>query len=116
MYSYGEYAMLRARQISFLDNQQLVGTARYGIPVTPCEVAKRFDARPERSFDALGYYDFFAVESESAMFGFRMHLDQEKQFSLVSFVAIRDGVNPVAAISEISGVRPEDVSTFDENW
>jgi hypothetical protein len=108
--------MLKAKQVSFLDHPELVGTARYGVPVSPEELASRFHTVPERSFDDLGFYEFFGIDADAGLFGFRMHTRPEDRVSYVSFVPNDKEVDAVEAISHLCRVPREKILSFEESW
>jgi hypothetical protein len=103
------------RQVSFLDHPELIGTARYGITVSMADMALRLGCVTERSFDDLGLYEFFAVETDSGLFGFRMHVHRLDRGSLVSFRAKGD-VDAIRAISDLCGIDASAVLSFEEPW
>lgn len=107
--------MLEPRQVSFLDYPELVGTARFGVDISPAVIAERFRAVPERSFDDLGYFDFFGVRTDEAIFGFRMHIRSESKGSFVSVVSDRS-IDPIASIARLCEIDRSAVRVFQESW
>lgn len=108
--------MHKVTQLSFLDHPELIGTARYGASVSPLEMASRFHTLPERSFDDLGFYDFFGVDSDLGLFGFRMHTRPDACVSYVTFIAKGQEIDAIDAISHFCDLPREKIYEFKENW
>ena len=107
--------MLIAKQISFLDHRELVGSARFGIALPPSEVARRLNAVLEISFDDLGVYEFVGISVDGSLLGFRKHRDAPRPYSYVSCVAGKD-VDAKELIATVCSIAPSDVTEFDEAW
>lgn len=103
------------KQVSFLDYPDLIGTARFGVRLTPSELAERFSLLVERSFDDLGSFDFVGVSTPDAVFGFRHHPATERPYSYVSCKPF-GGHDARTLISELCEVSPAQIDEFDENW
>ena len=116
MYDYEQHAMPQVKQVSFLDHPELIGTARYGVPVSPAEMADRFHTIPERSFDDLGFYDFFGVDTDVGLFALRMHTRTEPRMSYVSYVPKDKEVDAIEVISRFCDVPREKILMFEEMW
>lgn len=103
-------------QISLLDHPELIGTAHYGVRISPADLAARDGLTPERSFDDLGYYDFLGVQTEEGLVGFRMHTGSQTKYSYVSLQGLRPNTDPKRLIGRICEIPPSEVSEFDEGW
>ena len=105
----------KIEQVSFLDHSQLIGTARYGAPVSAAHIAKLYRTIPERSYDELDYYDFLGLRVDGVLLGFRTRFRSSPGFSVISVLpdAFPGGVG---LISEVCRVDRLEVETFDETW
>lgn len=112
-----KYAMLK--QISFIDYPKLIGTARYGVMISPTELARRhrndIGGVPESSFDDLGVYEFFGVLTPHGMLGFRRHTARPEAYSFVSCL-LADAADPKQVIAEFCGIPVAEIIAFDSEW
>lgn len=103
------------KQVSFLDYPQLVGTARFGVTLTPTEIAARANAVLETSFDDLGVYEFLGLETAGAIVGFRRHINATRNYSYAACIQSGNR-DPKTVIGELCGIGPSEVIEFAENW
>jgi hypothetical protein len=103
------------RQVSFLDYPQLVGTAKFGVALTPGEIAERTNTVLEMSFDDLGVYEFLALQGAHGVVGFRRHKNSSRKYSYASCI-LADDCDAKSVIAELCGIGSSEVVEFNENW
>jgi hypothetical protein len=105
-------------QISILDHIDLVGTARFGVRLTPGMIAARVrrEMSLERAFDDLGFFEFLGVRTDKGRLGFRRHEQpDDRQYSYVACVP-SPGIDPLDLISEVCGIERAEIVLFDDAW
>lgn len=106
------------KQVSFLDHPNLIGTALFGVKISPANIADRLGpgCRPEVSFDDQGFYEFVGVETQNGLLGFRQHFDQPKKPGCLVSCFPTDGNEPRSLIALFCGLRTKDVTELDGRW
>ncbi len=103
--------------ISFLDFPELIGTASYGVFITPEQIAETFNLYVEQSFsDQLGMYLFVGFEKDGHQFGCRRYLGSPKNLGcLVSVLGAQDNVKQ-SLIAKALDVDISQVHHIDGKW
>ncbi|MEP4051801.1 MAG: hypothetical protein ABJN22_06125 [Litorimonas sp.] len=105
------------KPISFLDYPQLIGSAAYGVFITPEKIAEKFDLFVEQSFcEQLGMYAFVGFEKSGRQFGCRRYFGSpEKHGCMVSVLGIGKNSRK-EAIADALDIDVQDVHYAGENW
>lgn len=105
------------KPISFLDFPQLIGTASYGVFMTPEEIAERFNLYVEQSFcEQLGMYAFVGFEKAGHQFGCRRYFGSpKKQGCMVSVLGVEND-RKREAIAVALDLEIKDVLHVGGNW
>ena len=108
--------MLKAKQISFLDHVELLGTADHIALVSPKEVAQKFECCLERSYDNLGEFEFVGIEFNKILFGFRRFTDDVNED--FSYVSVRGALekDTISKISELLDLPIEKIQKFPDKF
>ena len=98
------------------DHEDLLGKARFGIKMTPIEVAERFGLSCEKSCDELDYFDFLGIQLDATRIGFRMHQGAANPHSLVSVAWSGRDKDIPGLLAGLLGIEIAEVIKFDEDW
>ena len=105
--------MSKIKQVSFFEYPQLIGTAIFGIRLTPQQVNDRLGLYGlERSFDDFDFFGFLGVKKGDEVFGFRQYLHPNAVN--YSYVSVENADDPVTAIRNLLGEPQLEVTEFDD--
>ena len=106
--------MLNVKQISILDAVNLIGKGRYGVRLSPSDIAEKFNLQCDRSFDDLGYFDFLCLEYGETRFAFFQHTGRKIKSSYISIAgSSRNEAHKLAALLNVS---EDEVHLFNSEW
>lgn len=102
------------KQVSILDASTLIGSAKFGVKLSPKRVGQKLGLLPCHSFDGLGQFDFLCFEIDDRRFAFFQHTAYQIENSYVSISGVFS--DAISEISAVLGIPKTDVFVFDEEW
>ena len=103
------------KQISLVDNPDLVGTARFSAKLNPQDIAAKNNLMTERSFDDLDYFEFFGFENDEVRIGIRKHRGNQSEWSYVSVSGFHDH-DAKAYLAKVLSISVSDIVMHDDSW
>ena len=107
--------MLEFKQISLIERPNLIGTAKYGISISPESFAKGKLLIVEKSFDDLGEFSFIGLNIGGVFIAMRRHVNTSKNYSYISL----EGSSKASAkhfIANFFELDETEIIEFDEYW